>query len=509
MDSLKAYEGREPYVFISYAHANAPAVTEIMRDMGAHGYRLWYDGGIEVGSEWPEYIASHLAGAELMLAFISKAYLRSDNCRKELHFALSRRIPVVSVFLEDTALTPGVEMQLGNVFALMKYTMDEDAFYSRLYTAPPLDPGRLTDGSPSPQPRTRKRRAVPVDLTAEAKRQKKKRVRRWIRLGLLGLLLIAALVLGLIGHFTGWNERLLLSREQTAIVALPDSAEAVFQSPLLEQAARAYSGVNSGPLHVADLAGLRELYVYGDRALLNEPDEAQRAAALSGGGTVDTLSDLRFFPDLRTLHLIGQPLGSLDTLPVCGLEYLDLSGCRLSSLAGISRLPRLRELRADGCPLRELGDLAACLQLRLISLLDTNITDVTSLKPLTELAEFRISHSSTGDLHTVFQLSSLTSVTLDECDLRGAFFKAFDRERSLVRLTLIDCKLDSTDNLEDFRGLTTLTLIRTGAELDWTGLAALPSLQTVYADETLLPQLAEVLAGTEIRLLPAEDAAAS
>lgn len=141
MNSVKPYEGDQPYLFISYAHANAPAVMEIVQELFDRGFRVWYDAGSEVGSEWPETIAQHLAGAGMMLAFLSNAYVRSDNCRKEMHFALSKRIGVINIFLEDAQMTPGMEMQTGNLFALMKYRMSDEAFYDRLFTAPQLFQG--------------------------------------------------------------------------------------------------------------------------------------------------------------------------------------------------------------------------------------------------------------------------------------------------------------------------------------------------------------------------------
>ena len=124
MNHLKSCDGSQPYIFISYAHANEQAVHEVLESLNQRGFRFWYDEGIEAGSEWPESIARRLAGADLVLAFVSNAYVRSDNCRKEIHFAISKGIPTVSIFLEETKMTPGVEMQLGNIFALMKYRMD-------------------------------------------------------------------------------------------------------------------------------------------------------------------------------------------------------------------------------------------------------------------------------------------------------------------------------------------------------------------------------------------------
>ena len=51
---FKPYEGDKPYIFISYAHADDDAVLPIVSDMHRRGYNIWYDEGIEVGSEWQE-----------------------------------------------------------------------------------------------------------------------------------------------------------------------------------------------------------------------------------------------------------------------------------------------------------------------------------------------------------------------------------------------------------------------------------------------------------------------
>ncbi len=63
MNFFTPYEGNEPYIFVSYAHANSPEVMRVISDMHERGYRIWYDEGIEVGSEWPECIAEHLSAA--------------------------------------------------------------------------------------------------------------------------------------------------------------------------------------------------------------------------------------------------------------------------------------------------------------------------------------------------------------------------------------------------------------------------------------------------------------
>ena len=84
-----------------------------------------------------------------------------------------------------------------------------------------------------------------------------------------------------------------------------------------------------------------------------------------------------------------------------------------------------------------------------------------------------------------------------DCDLRGRFFKRFDREWNIVTLTLVDCELNSTVNLEDFTSLRELTLIRSGEKLDWSALAGLPSLRVITADKTMESVLREALASAQ------------
>ena len=146
METIKAYTGDKPYIFVSYAHADAAAVMEVLEPLQEQGFRIWYDEGIEVGSDWPEFIAGRLAGSGLMLAFLSKSYLASDNCRKEMHFALSHKIETVNIFLEETALSPGMEMQIGNRFALMKYQRGVERFLETLLAAPQIDRERVASG---------------------------------------------------------------------------------------------------------------------------------------------------------------------------------------------------------------------------------------------------------------------------------------------------------------------------------------------------------------------------
>ena len=495
MEPVQIYEGRDPYIFVSYAHADSESVLPVLSELQSRGHRLWYDAGLVAGSEWPEYIAEHLQRASLVICFVSNAYIASANCRREMHYALSKHIPTLNIFLEKTRLTPGMEMQIGNCFALMKYDMSDRVFREKLYGAPLLQqsqmPSEHADVSEKNVQPPRKKNA-PV--------QRRTGIR--ITLIIVCIAVLASLIaLGVVGWSTGLARRLLIQTRVPEPVSLPGDTEAVFETEVLERAARAYTGIENGEIRVSDLAGLQELRLCGDRFWLSwEASETESGETEDGEGLRD-LSDLAWFPDLNRLYLDEPSLESLSSLPLCSLEILELNNCRLRSLQGIGNAPLLRELRISGCPLRDLGDLQNCLQLRSISLMSGNVSDFSALHPLTKLAEFTVSGCGINELRTVFRMSRLTSVTLCDCDLRGSFFRVFDRERSIVSLSMVDCNLNSTENLNDFRGLTTLQLIRTGEILDWSELADLPALKTVYADKSMEETLTDILSGSRAELI--------
>lgn len=505
---LHPYEGTLPYIFVSYAHKNDAAVLEIISTLQSRGFRVWYDEGIEAGSEWPESIASHLERAQLVLAFLSPAYLRSDNCRKEMHYALTKRKPVINVYLEQTELSPGMEMQIGNLFALMKYTYpSEEYFYDKLFSAELLDaakfagePPELPDApAPAPEKKAKEkkpRREKPEKPAKAPKPERPKKKRRGLAAAIIAVVLVGCLIAaGIVGHFTGLLYR--FTARTVAVQTLADDTVAQFQNPLLEQAARDYAGKPAGELTVADLKGLTALYVCGDRYWFAAPQQGVDAAAAgvetaemvdpSGQsvtvrrGDIRDLSDLAYFPSLTVVSVQFQSLTSLESLPACGVEVFDVSANRLTSLSGIEQLPKLTALTADGNAITDLTGLGRCLNVRALSLNGANVSELSELRALTKLQDVTLSHCTRRELLIVLHKSSLTHLTLVNCDLRGDFFRSFDRERALTALSLTDCELDDLSGLDRFTGLTELTVRGVSGTFDWSALGGLP-LQTVTAD---------------------------
>ena len=144
---IPAYEGKEPYIFVSYAHRDSAAVFRLVEQLNERGYRIWYDEGIEPGSEWPEYIANHLLGAEMVLSVLTPSAVNSVNCRREINFALSKNKPVLTIYMEDIELPVGLELQLSSQQSVLYYTYDsEERFLDKIETCQHLRPCKRAAG---------------------------------------------------------------------------------------------------------------------------------------------------------------------------------------------------------------------------------------------------------------------------------------------------------------------------------------------------------------------------
>ena len=128
-----AYKGDQPYIFISYAHKDEDIVLTIIARLQNDGYRVWYDEGIAPGSNWDVYISEHLDQSSNVLGFLSKSYVKSQNCRDELALTRLKGKPMNLVYIDDVQLSPGLKMRYGRILALFIQNMEEIEFFDKLY----------------------------------------------------------------------------------------------------------------------------------------------------------------------------------------------------------------------------------------------------------------------------------------------------------------------------------------------------------------------------------------
>jgi hypothetical protein len=129
---FEAYEGEDPYLFVSYSHQDAQLVFPEMIQLREAGYNIWYDEGVAASNEWPEEIANAVLGCSVFLCFISPRATESVNCRNEINLALNEKKPFLAIHLEETELPAGLRLRMGDLQAILKNKIPADRYFSKV-----------------------------------------------------------------------------------------------------------------------------------------------------------------------------------------------------------------------------------------------------------------------------------------------------------------------------------------------------------------------------------------
>ena len=57
--AVKPYKGNEKYVFVSFSRQDKQKAFPIIEQLVNDGYRVWFDEGLDFGSEWTETVYVH------------------------------------------------------------------------------------------------------------------------------------------------------------------------------------------------------------------------------------------------------------------------------------------------------------------------------------------------------------------------------------------------------------------------------------------------------------------
>lgn len=120
---MKVYEGKMPYVFVSYAHKDI-IVTKYVESIMRKQIRLWFDDGNHAGDDWAENIANHLLDSNVILLFISKESMASINVNNEIALALKYKKKIMPVYIEDVSLTPAMDIKIGSFHSINVFDKD-------------------------------------------------------------------------------------------------------------------------------------------------------------------------------------------------------------------------------------------------------------------------------------------------------------------------------------------------------------------------------------------------
>ena len=127
-----AYRGGDPYVFVSYAHADGTIVYPELTRLNELGYNILYDEGISPSSSWRNEMAESIDQCSLFVIFITPQSAGSETCLREVRFALEYARPVLAIHLVETDLPMELELSLADRQAVLKHELTESEYNGKL-----------------------------------------------------------------------------------------------------------------------------------------------------------------------------------------------------------------------------------------------------------------------------------------------------------------------------------------------------------------------------------------
>lgn len=333
---MKQYRGnRKPFCYALFTEADRQEAEAVLGELEKHRIHSAFSA---------RRSADCIMRAAVVLLFLSPEAVSDKAVQEGVAEATSAGKTVLTVFLKETALTPGLSMQLGQTQGIFKYREESDeAFYRKLLDAPALQSMSVTP------------------------RQKKALRRRTLLWALGGAAVLAAAVL-------------IALLWQPVRARLPFSTLRKLGVPM-------------------DFDSVETLYIYGETMLDDyaapryqlyadgEHDWVRLDDRLIPPGGIETLDDFRLLVNLRELCVCNNTVGSLE--PILSLEkltLLDVSHDGLSTLQGLDALTRLETLNVSCNSLQNLDGIANLTNLKTLNI---SFTDLTSLDALLNLPSLK------------------------------------------------------------------------------------------------------------------------
>lgn len=130
--TVEPYIGNDPYLFISYSHADTEIVDRILNRINDEKYRFWYDDTMEIGEDFRNELRVRIEQCYAVILFVSKASMNSKFCGMEIITAFKYSKRIYPVFIEnDVEIPPSIKM----VFENIQHVNSENIFESDKYIA--------------------------------------------------------------------------------------------------------------------------------------------------------------------------------------------------------------------------------------------------------------------------------------------------------------------------------------------------------------------------------------
>eukprot|EP01052_Picozoa_sp_SAG31_P067364 SAG31_NODE_26155_length_447_cov_1.051724_1_plen_116_part_10 len=106
MTSSHGIDMRSLHAMISYQWDSQDIVSRARAEIEAKGIKTWMDISGGIGNDIYQSMADGVQNAAVVLAFMTRKYQDSDNCKLELKFAKQSGVPVIPIMLESSGWKP-------------------------------------------------------------------------------------------------------------------------------------------------------------------------------------------------------------------------------------------------------------------------------------------------------------------------------------------------------------------------------------------------------------------
>ena len=103
------------HIFVSYARKDADAANRLVGTLAEAGYEAWIDREIPGGELWKKRVVEAIEGAHAFLILLSPSSVASDNVRKELDVADSRKKLILPLVIAPMKVPPEMEYSLAGL----------------------------------------------------------------------------------------------------------------------------------------------------------------------------------------------------------------------------------------------------------------------------------------------------------------------------------------------------------------------------------------------------------
>lgn len=110
---MRAYSGKAPFVFCLFAPENRAAARELLQELNAGRYRIWFRQHYNDYQE-DEIEAERLESCAGVLLFVSEEFQTSEHCKNILSMAVGKNKKLLPVLLGAVQLSLGIAMHLAS-----------------------------------------------------------------------------------------------------------------------------------------------------------------------------------------------------------------------------------------------------------------------------------------------------------------------------------------------------------------------------------------------------------